>query len=50
MTSDSMIIRSIEATLQALGAQRRRLAVLAVRQRLMRDIVRRDAREAEATA
>ena len=38
------------ATLQALGAQRRKLAVLAVRQRLMREIVRRDAREAEARA
>ena len=43
-------MKGLIATVQALGAQRRKLAVLAVRQRLMREIVRRDAREAEARA
>jgi len=50
MISGSMMIRNIQATLQALGARRRKLAVLAARQRLMRQIVLRDMREAaEAT-
>ena len=37
-------MKALIASLQSLGARRRKLAVLAVRQRLMRDIVRRDAR------
>ena len=41
-------MKGLIATVQALGAQRRKLAVLAVRQRLMQEIVRRDARQAEA--
>jgi hypothetical protein len=40
-------MKQIIVALQALGAQRRKLAVLAARQRLMRDIVRRDMRAAE---
>jgi len=43
-------VKGLIATVQALGAQRRKLAVLAVRQRLMREIAQRDARQAEARA
>jgi len=43
-------VKALIDTLQALGARRRRLAVLAVRQRLMREIAQRDARGAEVRA
>ncbi len=44
-------MKALIASLQALGARRRRLAVLAARQGLMREIVLRDMREGEeATA